>query len=58
MTIIVLLLIDIQFPGRELILPITRFENIVIGGLLSLLTLFIFWIVSKTKSNQALRKVG
>ena len=58
MTFMVLLLHDIPDPSRNLVLPITRFENIVIGSLLSLLTAFIIWIVPKIKSNQALRKVG
>jgi uncharacterized membrane protein YgaE (UPF0421/DUF939 family) len=56
--LMVLLLADIPNPSRDLIPPLIRFENVIIGVSLSFLTLFIFWIVSKTKSNQALRKVG
>ena len=58
MTLMILLMLDIPDPNRNLILPITRFENTVIGSLLSLLTAFIVWIVLKRRSNQALRKVG
>jgi uncharacterized membrane protein YgaE (UPF0421/DUF939 family) len=56
--LMVLLLADISNPSRALISPSIRFENVIIGVSLSFLTLFIIWIVSKIKSNQALRKVG
>jgi uncharacterized membrane protein YccC len=54
----VLLAADIPNPSRDLITPLIRFENIIIGVSLSFVTLFIIWIVPKIKSNQALRKVG
>jgi uncharacterized membrane protein YccC len=56
--LMVLLLADIPNPSRNLIGPSIRFENIIIGVSLSFVTLFIFWIVPKIKSNQALRKAG
>jgi len=57
-TVMVLLLIDIPNPSIELIPSLIRFESIIIGALLSVLTLFVVWIISKTRSNQELRKVG
>ncbi len=57
-TVMVLLLADIPNPSRDLITPLIRFENIIIGALLSFLTLFIILIVPKIKSNRAMRKVG
>jgi len=56
MTVVILLLRDIPDPSRNLILPITRFENIVIGSLLSLLTAFIIWIVPKIGKGAKLEK--
>lgn len=57
-TVMVLLLIDIPNPSRDLISSLIRFESIIIGALLSILTLFVAWIIPKTRSNHASRKVG
>jgi uncharacterized membrane protein YccC len=57
-TVMVLLAIDIPNPSSDLMSPLIRFESIIIGALLSFLTLFVIWIIPKTRSNQASRKVG
>lgn len=57
-TVAVLLAADIPNPSRDLIAPVIRFEDIIIGALLSFLTLFVVWIVPKTRSNQASLKAG
>lgn len=57
-TVMVLLAADIPNPSRDLISSLIRFENIIIGALLSFLTLFVVWIIPKTRSNHASRKVG
>lgn len=57
-TVMVLLLIDIPNPSRDLMPSLIRFESIIIGALLSILTLFVVWIIPKTRSNHASRKVG
>jgi uncharacterized membrane protein YgaE (UPF0421/DUF939 family) len=57
-TVMVLLAIDIPNPSSDLMSPLIRFESIIIGALLSFLTLFVFWIIPKTRSNYASRKVG
>lgn len=53
----VLLAIDIPNPSSDLGSPLTRIESIIIGALLSFLTLFVIWIIPKTRSNAS-RKVG
>ena len=50
MTVAILLLFDILNPSTELVASFARFQNIIIGSLLSLLAAFIVWIVPKTKS--------
>ena len=57
-TVMVLLLADIPNPGSETIDPLIRVETVIIGVLLSFLTLFVFWIIPKIEANQASRKVG
>ena len=57
-TVMVLLAIDIPNPSSDLGSPLTRIESIIIGALLSFLTLFVVWIIPKTRSNYASRKVG
>jgi uncharacterized membrane protein YccC len=50
MTVVILLLVEIPNPSTDSMASIDRFQNIIIGSLLSLLAAFIVWIVSKTKS--------
>jgi hypothetical protein len=54
----VLLAIDIPNHSSDLMSPLLRFESIIIGALLSFLTLFVIWIITKTRSNQVSRKDG
>ena len=53
-----LLAMDIPNPSRDVMPSLIRFESIIVGALLSILTLFVVWIIPKTRSNQASRKVG
>ena len=53
-----LLAIDIPNPSRDVMPSLIRFESIIIGALLSVLTLFVLWIITKTRSNHTSQKVG
>lgn len=53
MTVMILLLVDIPNPNTDSMASFARFQNIIIGSLLSLLVAFIIWIVPKIKSNPA-----
>jgi len=55
-TPLVLIALDIMSPSTGLVNSYDRFLNTAIGCSLPLIVIIIFWIVSKTKSNQALRK--
>ena len=57
MTVVILLLFDIPNPSTDSMASFARFQNIIIGSLLSLLAAFIVWIVPKTESNQALGSI-
>jgi hypothetical protein len=57
MTVVILLLFDIPNPNTDSMASLARFENIIIGSLLSLLSAFIVWVVPKTKSNPALGSI-
>jgi hypothetical protein len=50
-----LIVVDIPNPSSDLMSSLIKFESIVIGALLSFLTLFVFWIIPKIRSNQASR---
>jgi hypothetical protein len=52
MTVVILLLVEIPNPSTDSMASIDRFQNIIIGSLLSLIAAFIVWFVLKTKSNQ------
>ena len=57
MTVVILLLFDIPNPSTDSMASFARFQNIIIGSLLSLLAALIVWIVPKTKLNQALGSI-
>lgn len=57
MTVAILLLVDIPNPNTDPMASIARFQNIIIGSLLSLLAAFLIWIVPKAKSNRALGSI-
>jgi uncharacterized membrane protein YccC len=52
MTVMILLQVDIPNPNTDSMASFARFQNIIIGSLLSLLA-FIVWIVPRTKLNPA-----
>jgi uncharacterized membrane protein YccC len=57
MTVVILLLFDIPNPDTDSMASLARFQNIIIGSLLSLFSAFIVWVVPKTKSNPALGSI-
>lgn len=47
-----------NYAFRMIFITVMVLESIIIGALLSFLTLFVIWIIPKTRSNYASRKVG
>jgi MFS family permease len=56
-TAAVLLTLDIANPSTGLTDSYARFQNVAIGCLLSLLVIFIMWIIPKRKSDRALGSI-